>query len=310
MSSKKKNTTEDVLAAVAKKKRKERRHRLTRGFIALIVVGCILVAILLTAFIAWIAFLYVDATTTVWSPDYDMLDEDSMNEILDRYYVDGEELTDDDYDTLYAQTGLTKAGIDRALAKGEDGRERIFDIQEDYFGTYAVEHNKFAPYVCTDYLESGYIQNIYLEPGDILVTSSTHITGWRMGHCGIVTSSTRAMQAMAYGTPTYEASISYFTGRVNFMVLSPKTDSETKQAAADIALGCKGVEYNAFAGIFSKKNSMDHGTQCSHLVWYSYYQLGIDLDSDGGPLVTPCDLARSDQVELVQVFGFDPVKLW
>ncbi len=288
--------------------RKARRRRLTKGAIALIVVGCFIFAILATAFAGWMAFLYVDNTAYVWHPDYEQVD---IGGILDKYLVDGEELTDDDYETLYEQTGVTKIGVDRALAYGKSGRAKLLTIQEDYFTEYAVEHDKFAPLVCTDFLDDNErMTNIYLEPGDILVSASTHITGWHMGHCGIVTKNGKAMQAMAYGTPTYEGSISYFTTRINFMVLRPRVDDSVCEAAADVALSCKGVEYNALVGIFSKKNSMDHGTQCAHLVWYAYMQQGVNLDSDGGLLVLPNDIARSPLVDVVQVFGFDPVKLW
>ncbi|MCD8306802.1 MAG: hypothetical protein LUD51_01035 [Clostridia bacterium] len=285
---------------------KARRRRLTKGAIALIIVGCFIFLILAFLFVGWITFMHVDNTAYVWHPDYEQVD---IGEILDKYLVDGEELTDEDYDTLYAQTGVTKIGVDRALAYGSSGKTRLETIQKNYFTEHTVDHDKFSvPLVCTDFLDDvNSVSSIYLEPGDILVSSSTHIMGWKMGHCGIVTPSGRAMQAMAYGTPTYEASITYFTSRINFMVLRPKADDSVCEAAADTALGCKGVTYNALVGIFSKKNSMEHGTQCAHLVWYSYMQQGIDLDPNGGCLVLPKDIASSPNVELVQVFGFDPV---
>ncbi|MCD8202284.1 MAG: hypothetical protein LUD48_01420 [Prevotella sp.] len=287
--------------------RKRRRRKLSKRIIALICVGAFIFVILAIAFGAWIAFLVVDNTLTIWSPDYDEVD---ISEILNKYLVNGEELTDDDYKTLYEQTGVTKIGVDRALEKGTLGKSRLLTIQEDYFTEHTIEHDKFAPYVCTDKLDSDYVQNIYLEPGDIFVTSSTHITGWKMGHAGIVTANGKVMQAMAYGTPTYEGSVSYFTNRVNYMILRPKTDDETRTAAADLALSLAGTEYNAIAGFFTPKDSVEYGTQCAHLVWYCYYEQGIDLDSDGSWLVTPNDIANSPNVELVQVFGFDPYKLW
>ena len=71
----------------------------------------------------------------------------------------------------------------------------------------------------------------------------------------------------------------------------------------------KGIPYSAFAGIFTAKDSIQK-TQCAHLVWYAYRQFGLDLDGNGGALVLPFDLANSSQMELVQVFGFDPDRLW
>ena len=51
-------------------------------------------------------------------------------------------------------------------------------------------------------------------------------------------------------------------------------------------------------------------TQCAHLVWYAYRHFGVDLDSNGGLVVTPPEMANSPYVEVVQIYGFDPVKLW
>ena len=52
------------------------------------------------------------------------------------------------------------------------------------------------------------------------------------------------------------------------------------------------------------------GAGSSALVWYAYQKFGLDLDGNGGALVLPFDLANSSQMELVQVFGFDPDRLW
>ncbi|MCD8286544.1 MAG: hypothetical protein LUD50_04905, partial [Clostridia bacterium] len=287
---------------------KARRRKITKGVIALIVVGCFIFLILAFLFVGWITFMHVDNTACVWHPDYDEVD---IGAIMDKYLKDGEELTDEDYETLYEQTGVAKIGVDRALAHGSSGKDKMLAIQKDYFTAFEVEHDKFdIPLVCTDFLaNNNYMTNIYLEAGDILVSSSTHIMGWKMGHCGIVTASGKAMQAMAYGTPTYAGSITYFTSRINFMVLRPKADDSVCAAAATLAESLAGTEYNALVGIFSKKNSMEHGTQCAHLVWYSYMQQGINLDPNGGCLVLPKDIASSPELELVQVFGFNPTTL-
>ena len=45
-------------------------------------------------------------------------------------------------------------------------------------------------------------------------------------------------------------------------------------------------------------------------MWQSYRQFGLDLDYNGGALITPKDLANSPDVDIVQVFGFDLEKLW
>lgn len=255
----------------------------------------------MTALGLQIAFMIADGIE-IWRPDYDRID---ISEILDK-----EELTEEDYQTLYDQTGLTKIGIDRALAKGSYGKQRILTIQENYFKEFEVINNLFAPFICTDRI-NGEAQAIYLENGDIVVTSSTHISGYRMGHAGLVTdgANNEVVQAMAYGEPTFIGKISAFTTRVNFMIFTPKCDTKIKDKVAEYATDLIGTNYNAFAGVFTDKYSISE-TQCAHLVWYAYMHFGIDLDYDGGGMVTPYDLANSSELELVQVFGFNPVDLW
>lgn len=278
--------------------------KLTKLTIFWIVAGAIIGSILLVALGFEIAFLIADKIE-VWSPDYDKV---AISEILDK-----DELSDEDYDILYAQTGLTKIGIDRALSHGTAGKQKILDVQNEYFGEHTVFNDKFAPFVCTDRLDGNKkITNIYLENGDIVVTSSTHISGFRIGHSGLVTNGPlgSVLQAMAYGTPTFVGKIGDFTSRVNFMILSPKADAKTRKDVVDFALeNYKGVAYSGVIGIFSPKDTTEK-TQCAHMIWQSYKNFGIDLDYNGGLLITPRDIANSPEVELVQVFGFDPVNLW
>lgn len=284
---------------------REKAKKLSKKIIFLIVSAVIISCILIAALGLQIAFLISDKIEC-WSPAYE---KEDISEILDKT-----QLTDEDYDVLYKQTGLTRLGIDRAMQYGNAGRQRIKSIQDAYFKQYEVENDLFAPYVCTDRLAGNTCMlGCYLETGDIIVTASTHISSVRIGHSGIVLSdgtSPGVLQAMAYGTPTFTGRVSDFTSRVNFMVFQVKTDKETRKKAAAYALETfNGSSYEGLIGVFSDKDRIDK-TQCSHLIWKTYKEFGIDLDYNGGALVTPKDIANSPEVELVQVFGFDPVTLW
>lgn len=289
-------------------KMKDKRKKLSKRIIALIVCAVFVGVLLLTFLGLQIAFVLADGIK-LWRPDYEMID---IGDILDK-----DELSEKDYEILFEQTGLTKTGVDRALARGASGKSRILTIQENYFKDFEVINGHFklngytVPLICTDWI-NGRAQAIYLENGDVILSSSTHISGYRMGHAGLVTDGDngKVMQAMAYGDPTYVGNITDFTNRVNFMIFSVKTDSETKERVVQNALeNYIGTEYSAFTGVFTDKNSIKK-TQCAHLVWYAYNQFGIDLDSDGGLMVTPNDIANSPYLELVQVFGFNPYELW
>lgn len=236
-----------------------------------------------------------------WSPDYEQTD---ISQILEK-----EQLTEEDYNILYMQTGLTKLGVDRCLAKGASGIKRIKTIQKNYFAEHSVVSNYVSPLICEDVLEEN-VSCAYFETGDVFVTSATHIGFWKMGHAGLAVDSTHILQANAYGTITSLGSSSDFSSRPSFMIFSVKTDNETKEQVADFAKNnLVGLKYSALMGIFRSKNSIAF-TQCAHLVWYAYRQYGVDLDSNGGGLVVPQDLANSPEVELVQVFGIDPFSLW
>lgn len=276
------------------------KKKLSKKIIALIVCGAIIATLLLACLGAEIAFL-VEDNKERWHPSYAMVD---ISGILEK-----DELDDSDYQTLYGQTGLTRVGVDRALARGQQGKNRILQIQEDYFEDYKIEHEKIAPFTCMDFLEKA-ISPVFLKDGDIVVSACTTISGWRLGHSGLITdgAGARVLHALTYGTVSEEDNISYFTATNAFMILEVDTDkqSEVAKYAHD---NLRNKPYEGTAGLFTDKNKIKK-TQCAHLVWYAYKQFGIDLDSDGGPIVTPKNIANSPHVRVVQIYGFDPEKLW
>ena len=284
------------------------RKKLSKRIIALIVCAAFIVFLALVAFGLQIAFWVSDASIRCVQPDYDMVD---LDELLSK---DPQDLTDDDYELLYRQTGLTRIGIERAFEKGEAGKRLIRAIQTDLFDPHEVKHDQVAPYACTDYIEKQ-IANIYLEDGDIIVTSSTHISFVRIGHAGMVTDGTFAqvMQANAYGTYSRLGRIGDFTDRVNFIILRPNPDMISPSVVKDVVKYAKNnlldIPYEGLTGVLTNKNDIEK-TQCAHIVWYAYKQFGIDLDSNGGAMVVPYDLSHSGYLQPVQVFGFDLDELW
>ena len=284
------------------------RKKLTKRIIALIVCAAFIVFLALVAFGLQIAFWVSDGSIRCIQPDYAMVD---LSELLSK---DAQDLTDDDYEVLYRQTGLTRIGIDRAFKKGETGKSLIKRIQSDFFEPHEVENGQVAPYACTDYIEK-HVANIYLEDGDIVVTSATHISFVRRGHAGLVTDGRYAevLQANAYGTYSRIDTIGGFTNRVNFMVLRPNPEMISPAVVKGVVEYAKtsllNLPYEGLAGVVTNKKNINK-TQCAHIVWYAYKQFGIDLDSNGGAMVMPYDLAHSAYLQPVQVFGFDLDELW
>lgn len=281
---------------------KEKCKKLSKKIIFIIVFAAITGTILIACAGLQLAFVLADKAEC-WRPTYERV---NLENILDKPI-----LSDDDYGLLYRQTGLTKLGVDRALSRGTSGKNRILNIQECFFAEHKVINNFYCPYVCQDNIDE-HVYCAYLEDGDILVTSSTHISGWRIGHAGLVIDAAAddVLEANAVGDKSKIGTSHDFTNRLNFIVLSPKADAAIKAEVVKYAENnLQGIVYDPTVGVFSSKNKIEK-TQCAHCVWYAYNQFGIDLDSNGGLIVTPRDLANSPQVEVVQVFGFDVDKLW
>lgn len=286
-----------------------KRGKLPKRIIALIVCGCIIFSIGVIALGFYIHFLCAHSLKCI-PPKAERVD---ISAVLDK-----EVLSQEDYSLLYSQTGLTKVGIDRAREKGDAGKRRILAIQDDVYKQYGIIHDTIAPYACQDDID-GDVTNIYLEKGDIIVTSSTHIAGFRIGHSGLVTDvssngiSASILQASVIGETSDFGSFADFSSRINFIILRPKPELISKGDVENICTFAKenltGLTYFPAAGVLSAKENYSL-TQCSHLIWSAYNHFGFDLDSNGGMVVTPKNLSHSAYLEPVQVFGFDYDKLW
>ncbi len=278
---------------------KRRRNVKKAVFSVFTILGFILLAVLSVMQIS----LSCADKEVYWRPEYPM-------ENIEPLLRSASPLSDADYEKLYAQTGLTRVGVDRMRSEGKNGIVRILEIQKSYFAERETVRKPFGLYMCTDHVDS-HVPVTYLENGDILVTASTHIGGWRIGHAGLVVNgaSGEVLQAESYGQPSIIKTTRRFTDRINFLVLSPKDKKLGKNVADYAVKNLVGIDYSSLIGIFRSKNSIDY-THCSHLVWYAYNHFGVDLDSNGGTMVMSKDIANSPHLEVVQVFGFDPDKLW
>lgn len=220
-------------------------------------------------------------------------------------------LSDDEYQTLYSQTGLTKKGIDDLLQTGNT--VQILSIQTAFFKKQTVNCRKFAPFTHTEEIY-GYMPLTQLKNGDVLVSSSMHVSFLRYGHAALVVDAEIGLVleiAQLNSISGYDYA-NDFCDRANFMVLRPNLPQELiNQVVENAKTNLMGIPYDATVGVLSKKFSPEPiGTQCAHLVWYAYQCFGVDLDSDGGAVVRPKDIANSPYLDVIQVFGFDLEKLW
>ena len=238
-----------------------------------------------------------------WKPDYEMVE---LDEILNKA-----EFSDEDYQILFDQTGLTKIGVDRVVETF--GKNKLKEYQDSYYKDRPVEHLWISPVTCYDQFEKP-IPFSPLEDGDILISDTTHLSFWHCGHAELVVNGmfNRTIYSMGYGSPTEVGYCYDFFQRLNFIILRPKLDKETIHQITEYAINnLQGIPYQATIGYFNKKfPDKLKTTNCSHLVWYAYKKFGIDIDTNGGPGAYPYDLIDLEHFEIVQVFGFHPDKLW
>lgn len=217
-----------------------------------------------------------------------------------------------DYETFFLQTGLGKAAVDKLIANHDF--ETIKEIQKRFFAEPEVEckatfglftrHDKIASNIAPSFVD--------VQPGDIILTLSTHSCGWRHGHAGLVLDDESVLECMTLGKDSAIAGIKHWQTYSQFAVLRVK--GVTPEQQQDVVAYAKeylcGVPYRLSAGIIGKKDLEPDdnwfGLQCAYLVWNAWNKFGYDLDSDGGRLVTSHDLMYSDQLEIVQIYGMDP----
>ena len=248
-------------------------------------------------------------------PDYPMAD---LGPVLQK-----DTFTEEDYRLLYLQTGLGKPAVDEIMERYSDWRERLLRFQRDFFRSIDFICEKNSPVSREESIidENGnYTHGTDLAPvhdGYILVTKSSHTYGWRNGHAALVVDARngKTLESVVLGQNSAIQGIEKWTVYPNFMLLRPKgaTYGEMQKVAQTALELLHDIPYDLTVGIFSPKSAARDkikGTHCSHLIWQAYMYHGYDLDSDGGMLVTPKDIANSPKLEIVQVYGVDPREIW
>jgi len=233
------------------------------------------------------------------------------------------QLTEEDYNTLFLQTGLGKPAIDDLRAESIDPITEILNFQNNFFREIDFVCEKNSPISKEESIvdENGsYVNGTELAPlhnGYILITKSSHVSGWRNGHAAIIVDAEEglALESVVLGTNSIVQETERWRNYPNFMIFRIKGASEEvmdviSQAALE---NLNNVPYDLTVGILSpkfEKAGEITGTNCSHLVWEAFMMFGFDLDSDSGTIVTPKDIANSPLLEVVQVYGVNPAEVW
>lgn len=248
-------------------------------------------------------------------PDYEKND---ITMILEKDLI-----TDAEYKELFFQTGLGKSAIDDLLKDNALGISTILRFQENFFTKREVSIINRWKLVKNEYVvnDTGKSINAFefapYQNGYILIRSSAHTFGWRHGHAGLILDAEEGevLEAMTLGQSSKLRDINTWRNRPTFIMLKLKTDDQA--ISEEIANFAKeyllDIPYRLTVGLLWDKNPDPDKlkyTQCSHVVWYPYNYFGYDIDSNGSWLVLPEDIAHSDLLEVVQIYGLDPNEYW
>ncbi|MDD4565692.1 MAG: hypothetical protein PHE79_09510 [Eubacteriales bacterium] len=294
------------------KRQKEDSYRRPKSKWNKQIVIIIIVILLIISVIMFMNWLIEDEGS--WMPNYPKAE---LEELALK-----ENLTNEDYDTILMQTGLGREATD-ILLRSQNSDELIQTLeqyQDDFFSYGDYECRVQAVIVHEKRIsgENGQpvkgFEILDIKNGDIFITKATHSLGWQHGHAAIVTDASEGetLEAIHLGESIIFQNVEKWKTYPSFIQLRLQDyDSVEAMKIAEYAKKeLLGLPYGLLTGIPQKAPDKLKRTQCSHLVWYPYNRFGYDIDSDGSWLVTPKDIANSEYLEVIQVYGVNPEEIW
>lgn len=241
------------------------------------------------------------ANTVIYTPDYQQEDISGL--------IKKNNLSDDEYMKIYKQTGVSPYAAKELIAC--EDYETLQELNEMYFSAPEIEKNFIAyPITLEERNKEQKTPVASLEKGDILITFNTHTMGWRHGHCAIVLdeNANTLLEHMSIGEVSCKTSPLSWEKYPAFVVLRHKDKVLAGKAAEYAEKNLVEIPYNILAGVMKKDKTGEESpsSHCSHIVWQAYKSQGVDLDNNKGVFVTPKDIAMSDELEVVQIYGINP----
>ena len=274
---------------------------------------CRVIMVILGALIVFFSADFIlSEITDMWAYEDAVGDDTEWHKIMEKIENDTE-LTKEDYEEIFFQSGLGKPAVDKLLADGRPDKineYRNYHLMDKDF--YCYRKGVFACHERITDTDGEEIRNpdfADLQNGDIILTLSIHSLGWRHGHATIITDAENGVgvQAVMIGEKSNNSRIWSWTKYPMVAVLRPKNvDASVRNQAGQFAEeNLKGLYYSFSAGVISGRDADETPTttQCAHLVWYAYLTCGIDIAPESGRIITPKDFLQSENLEIVQVYG-------
>lgn len=222
-------------------------------------------------------------------------------------------LTEEDYSVILSQTGLGKPAVDALISESKTAEiEKYHDYYTADKDFLCIREGVFACHERILDARGDYEYNppfADLQNGDILLTLSIHSLGWRHGHAAVVVDAENGVtaEALMIGEDSCLGTVGDWKSYPLVAVLRAKdVSTEVQNEIARFAEhNLIGIPYSLTSGIVGGRSTenVPASTQCAHFVWFAYKAYGIDIDSDGGRVVTPYDILHSDKLEIVQIYG-------
>lgn len=148
-----------------------------------------------------------------------------------------------------------------------------------------------------------------IQNGDILISKSSHTLLFRHGHAGIVVDAEAGLvlESPGYGETSTLKPLSKWDYYPTVKVLRLK--DATPALIDEIVTLAQTKFLNLNYNVFASKQDLST-THCSDIVFKIYQEVGIDLDSNGGLMVTPQDIAASPLLYEVESYGFSSIREW
>jgi len=260
-------------------------------------------ALLLALFFVALYMRHIySAEQEFYSMDYEKTD---ISEIVRK-----KALSEKDYDIIFDNTGVSPSAS-RELIE-EKKLSTLEELNDLYFEKPLIKKEFIAFPVTVGELNKGRkTPLVNLKKGDVLVTYNTHTLDWRHGHCGLVMDAERGtlLEHMSIGYKSCLTYVSNWEKYPSFVVLRCPDEKIAEKAVYYAKNNLIGATYNILAGVIRKDKTgedMPISSHCSHIIWQAYKAAGIDIDKTGGIFVTPENLAMSDKLEVIQIYGLNP----
>lgn len=141
-----------------------------------------------------------------------------------------------DYETIYLQTGLGESAVQKLLK--QNNFQTVLNAQENFFHPpKSTCVPLFGWFTRKDKIsEEDALPLIDLQPGDIIVSLSTHTMGWGHGHAGLVLDKKSSLECVSLGNNSTIIDTSHWATYSNYAVLRVKNASpELRSEVADYA---------------------------------------------------------------------------